>query len=85
MPSKNSISSKGPIPKEFIIEKTLSGICKAQKDYEDWSGGGWLYEAPESLQTVYIAREIFKKIRKAGHSMSLTFENHVETTMKCAG
>ena len=40
-----------------IIKKTLSGITKAHKDYEKWSGLR-LCEAPEYMITTYIAREI---------------------------
>ena len=41
-----------------IINQTLRGISKAQKDYEAWSGGNWLGFAPEYLMTTYIAKEI---------------------------
>ena len=34
-----------------IANKTLAGISKAQKDYEDWTGGYWLWEAPEYMIT----------------------------------
>lgn len=40
-----------------IIKKTLSGITKAHKDYEKWSGL-WLWKAPEYMITTYIAKEI---------------------------
>ena len=43
-----------------IANKTLAGISKAQKEYEDWTGGYWfwLWEAPEYMVTTYIARQI---------------------------
>ena len=47
-----------PYPMADIIENTLNGIAKAQKDYERWSGGYWLHQAPEYLMTTYVAREI---------------------------
>ena len=51
---------RGPIPISAVIKKTLSGIVKAQEDYEAWSGGVcWLWEAPEYMLTTYIAKEIW--------------------------
>ena len=32
-----------------VANKILAGISKAQKDYEDWTGGYWLWEAPEYM------------------------------------
>ena len=79
MPNKRQIAPKGPIPGWFIIEKTLSGICKAQKDYKDWSGGWWVWQTHEYVQTVYIAREIMKGVAKSGRpgSMYLKIEDEV--------
>lgn len=45
---------------ENIIKKTLSGISKAQKDFESQSDY-WLDEAPESMIRTYIAKEIAQK------------------------
>ena len=42
-----------------VIKKTLSGIAKAQRDYETWSGDLWLWEAPEYMLTTYIAKELW--------------------------
>lgn len=41
-----------------IIKNVLNGITKAQKDYQRWSGGDRLDEAPEYLMTTYIAKEL---------------------------
>ena len=41
-----------------IIKKTLRGISKAHKDYKRWTGGDWLWDAPEYMITTYIAKEI---------------------------
>ena len=47
-----------PYPVNKIIENIRKGIAKAQKDYECWSGGYWLWVAPEYFMTTYIAREM---------------------------
>lgn len=72
---------KGPISRDEVIEKTLSGIVKAQQDYEAWSGGLWLWEAPEYMLTTYIAREICT----IEGSYSLTLESNVKETVENAG
>ena len=41
-----------------IIKATLVGIKKSQKQYETWSGGSWLWEAPEYLITINVANKI---------------------------
>ena len=77
---KNTIPRRGRVPIEDVIEiedvveKTLSGIAKAQKDYEDWSGGYWLWKAPEYMLTMYIARAI----RTIPGSHCLTLEDKVQ-------
>ena len=72
--------SRGPTSIDEIIKKTLSGIKKAQKDYENWSGL-WLWEAPEYMLTTYIAREICT----IEGSYYLTLESNVKKTVKEAG
>ena len=56
-----------------IVNCTLKGIINARKDYLVWSDWEGLYQAPEYLQTVYIAREI-AKIKK---SKFLTLEDNI--------
>ena len=65
-----------------VANKTLAGISKAQKDYEDWTGGYWLWEAPESMVTTYIARQISAISDK---SFYLTLENKVRDGIRDAG
>lgn len=43
---------------EDIVEATLSGIKKSQEQYENWSGGSWLWEAPEYLITINVAKKM---------------------------
>ena len=45
---------------DSIVGKTLDGIVKAHKDYHSWTGGYWLWHAPEYLMTTYIAQHISK-------------------------
>lgn len=50
------------MPKQISIEKivgaTISGIIESQKEYEEWTGGYWLWEGPEYLITINVARSI---------------------------
>ena len=78
---KGRQSRPGPIPTEDVIKKTLSGIVKAQKDYEAWSGGYWLWKAPEYMLTMYIAKEIWA----IPGSKYLTLESKVRENMSEAG
>jgi len=41
-----------------IIESTLDGIDESMEVYQKWSGGEWLWNAPEYLITVKIAENI---------------------------
>ena len=70
----------GPVPMEAVINKTLSGIAKAQRDYNAWSGL-WLWEAPEYMLTTYIAKELWT----IPGSKYLTLEPKVRRTLKNAG
>ena len=75
-------SPRGPVPIQDVIKKTLSGIAKAQRDYEAWSGGYyWLCEAPEYMLTMYIAKELWT----IPGSKYLTLESNVRKTLKDAG
>ena len=71
----------GIIPTDEIISKTSKGVRKAQQLYEKWSGGDWLWQAPEYLLTVCIAQEI----TKTPGSHFLTLENNVRATIEEAG
>ena len=77
----NERQPRGPVPIEAVIKKTLSGIVKAQGDYEAWSGGSWLWEAPEYMLTMYIAKEL----GTMPGSKYLTLESNVRSTLEDAG
>lgn len=63
-----------------IANKTLAGISKAQKDYETWTSGYWLCDAPEYMVTTYIARQI----STINRTFYLTLENNVGGGIKDA-
>lgn len=52
MPAQISIAA--------VARGALNGIVKAQREYEKWSGGEWLWCAPEYIATVFVAQEIYK-------------------------
>ena len=70
-----------PYPMDEVIENTLKGIAKAQREYER-SSGCWLWEAPEYFMTTCIAREISSH-RQFGYSVTL--ENNVRAAIDDAG
>ena len=70
------------VPMTTIVEKTLDGIARAQDDYESWTGGSWLWEAPEYLVTSYIAREI---ATVEDYPYYLTLESGVKDALDYAG
>ncbi|OGG94812.1 MAG: hypothetical protein A2527_01115 [Candidatus Lambdaproteobacteria bacterium RIFOXYD2_FULL_50_16] len=41
-----------------VFQAVIHGIENAFAQYQEWSGGEWLHQAPEYLQTVEIAREL---------------------------
>ena len=66
---------------ENIIRKTISGIARAQRSYEEWSGGCWLWEAPEYVATTMIAQAI----HKLEEVDCVTLEYSVKAAVKRAG
>lgn len=68
----------GQISEEQVVNASLRGIIAAQKDYMEWSGE-WLWQAPEYLSTIYVAREIGKL------GLGLTLEHSVNSTINHAG
>ena len=70
------------VPMLEYAEKTSTGMYKAQKAYEKWSGGLWAWNAPEYLLTTYIAQEI-SKIKD--RPFYLTLEQHVGQALAEAG
>lgn len=69
------------IPKLQIIESALEGIEHAHKDYQEWSGGWWLWNAPEYLLTTYAA----KSIASLSGPKFVTLEHSVAETVDAAG
>jgi len=57
-----------------IIESTLDGIDESMNVYQEWSGGEWLWNAPEYLITVKIAENIAKTKTKK----YITLEDNVD-------
>lgn len=57
-----------------IIESTLDGIDESMEVYQKWSGGEWLWNAPEYLITVKIA----ENIAKINGSKYITLEDNVD-------
>lgn len=43
-----------------VVDSTLYGIKESMETYKNWSGGEWLWNAPEYLITIKIAENIFK-------------------------
>ena len=70
------------VPMHEYAKKTSIGMYKAQKAYEEWSGGLWAWNAPEYLLTVYIAQEISRIKVKPFY---LTLEQHVGQALREAG
>jgi hypothetical protein len=59
----------------------LDGIVSAQKDYAKWSGGEWLWNAPEYMLNIYMAQ----KISKIDGAKYITLENSAKGAMSDAG
>jgi len=59
---------------EKIIESTLNGIDESVEVYKKWSGGEWLWNAPEYLITVKIA----ENIANIDGSKYITLEDNVD-------
>lgn len=70
------------IPLQSIITAIHEGICKAHNDYYRWSGGLWLWNAPEYLSTVYVAQSIANIKKKKPY---LSLEHGVKQALKSAG
>ena len=64
-----------------VIGATLGAIAKAQRDYARWSGGDWLWAAPEYMATTAIARALhgLEQVRY------VTMENNVHEAIDYAG
>jgi len=71
------------IPRAAIISAAIKGICNAQRDYEKWSGGSWLWEAPEYFAGTYVAQEIARVAKQ--RSWFLTMEHSTKKALDDAG
>jgi hypothetical protein len=72
---------------DAIVEAALDGVVKAQVLYEVWSGGLWLWNAPEYLITVEVARQIMAQFNqvKPNSGGFLTLEQDVGELLKRIG
>ena len=68
------------ISQKRIIDATLAGVEKAQRFYEDASGDNWLWEGPEYLLVVHVA----KALHKLEGAKYCTLESNVHATLKDA-
>lgn len=59
-----------------VVNAALRGIAKSQDEYSTWSGGHWLYDAPEYVTTTNVARAIWSS-RNQKHHYLLTLEEKV--------
>ena len=71
----------GKISINRIVDATLTGVEVAQATYERWSGGYWLWQAPEYLAVVYVA----KRIAKLRGSKFVTLEESAKNAISEAG
>jgi len=63
-----------------VIESTLNGIDESMNLYQEWSGGEWLWNAPEYLITVKIA----ENIANIQGSKYITLEDNVDYILDVA-
>lgn len=64
-----------------VVSGALNGVAKAQKAYAAWSGGEWLWNAPEYMSTVFVAQEI----AKLDGVKYVTVEHGTKSAMEDAG
>ena len=64
-----------------VVERTIRGIANAQNEYRKWSGGDWLWAAPEYMATTSIARSVYALDSVA----FVTMENNVRAAIDGAG
>jgi len=69
------------IPTQAIISAIHKGYTDAQDKYECWSGGYWLWQAPEYLITIAVSERLFS-IEGAKY---LTLENGAASAIYEAG
>ncbi|WP_200762491.1 hypothetical protein [Nitrosophilus alvini] len=69
------------IGKEEILKACTQGIKNSYEEYLEWSSDEWLWNAPEYLLTVNIAKELWKIEKDAKF---ITLEDNVRATLKNA-
>ena len=69
------------ISRDEILKACVDGIKKSFNEYLEWSYGEFLWNAPEYLLTVNIAKELWK-IKK--ESKLITLEDNVKKTLENA-
>ena len=71
----------------LLMDEVVIGIhialARAQRDYESWTGGDWLWQAPDYLLTTYIAREIAE--RRKDRTFYIALESNVGVSIDDAG
>jgi hypothetical protein len=63
------------------MNAVLNGFIEAQQNYENWSGGFWLWQAPEYLISTTVAKCIFA----LDGAKYITLEHGSTTTLEDAG
>lgn len=69
------------IPIPSVVNAILSGFENSQNTYQEWSGGSWLWEAPEYL----ICSTVAKHIAEIEGAKFITLENGSTRTLEDAG
>ena len=69
------------ISKDKILQACTKGIKKSFNEYLEWSADEWLWNAPEYLLTVNIAKKLWM-IKKT--SKYITLEDNLKKTLKSA-
>ncbi len=69
------------VPTKSIVAAILNGFIEAQNNYEKWSGGFWLWQAPEYLISTSVAKCIFE----LDGAKYITLENGSTAALQDAG
>lgn len=71
----------GKISMPTIARGAVNGIVEAQRAYEKWSGGEWLWCAHEHISTAFVAQEL----SKLDGAQYVTVEHGVKKAIEDAG
>jgi len=69
------------VSKDEILKACINGIEKSFNEYLEWSYGEWLWNAPEYLLTVNIAKELWNIEKEAKF---ITLEDNIRYTLENA-